>query len=607
MRDLHSGQVSRLAHLLLLGLLALLLLAAFYLRASGHDWDQGSNLHPDELFVVRTVISRISLPPDVTLAALLDPSQSPLNVRTNGYHYSYGTLPIYSLKLVTVAAYHLTGSTYFSEHFGTAQTGRILTALVDALTVLVVFGIAARLWTRWIGLLCASLYAFAVLPIQTAHIFGSEPYMTLFATLALLCSVLVAQTGKRRYALLAGIATGLALACKLSALPLLALPLAGAVAWRMKTVEKAGLRAVLQPATLLPGVLAVAGAFVGWFVADPYAVLDLRTYWLQVQFQVDIQRGALDYVYTRQFVGTWPVLYPWLQVVLVGVNPLVGLAGTLGLVVLAWRVLRQRYLTEGLLLLGFVSYFAPVAVSEARWMRYYVAAVPYLCLFAGALAVWVAGLRVRHEPASPRKWVPASSAGLLVVSAILGAIAYTSIYRTEHTQVQASRWMYDNLPKGSRVGAAGDVALPLGLGNRSRPTEAFMLTGYDLLRDAPNETISLELRDYLRQIDYLTVRGIAALSTVKPLPWRYPVQQRYYELLFSGQLGFEQIYKVTSYPRLFGLEVVDSQPPFDPNFVEYDHHPVWIFRKTQELSDEEWDALFAEAVKKPAVATRQAP
>jgi hypothetical protein len=492
------------------------------------------------------------------------------------------------LKLVTVAAYHLTGSTYFSEYFGTAQTGRILTALVDALTVLVIYGIGARLWTRWLGLLCAALYAFAVLPIQTAHIFGSEPYMTLFATLALFCSVLVAQTGKRRYALLAGITTGLALACKLSALPLLALPLAGAVVWRMKTVDvdKMGLRTVWHPALLLSGVLAVVAAFISWFVADPYAVLDLQTYWLQVQFQVDIQRGALDFVYTRQFVGTWPVLYPWLQVVLVGVNPLVGLAGTLGLVVLVWRALRQRYLTEGLLLLGFVA---------------------YLCLFAGALMVWVTGLHARQGPASPRTWMPGVSAGLLIVSAIVGALAYTSIYRTEHTQVQASRWMYDNLPRGSRVGAAGDVALPLGLGDRSRPTQAFVLTGYDLLLDVPNDTLSRELRDYLRQVDYLTVRGIAAWSTVKPLPWRYPVQQRYYELLYGGQLGFEQVYKVTSYPRLFGLEVVDSQPPFDPNFVEYDHHPVWIFRKVRDLSDAEWATLFAEAVKKPAVVTRQAP
>ncbi len=167
--------------------------------------------------------------------------------------------------------------------------------------------------------------------------------------------------------------------------------------------------------------------------------------------------------------------------------------------------------------------------------------------------------------------------------------------------------MYDNVPEGSRVGAAGDSVLPLPIEGKPQPNDAYPLTWYDLLADKPSEVESRELRDFLRQVDYLVVPGIKVLSTVKPMPWRYPVQRRYHELLFSGQLGFEQVYKVTSYPRLFGLEVVDSQPPFEPNFVEYDHHPVWVFRKVRDLSDEEWDALFGEAVKKPSIATRQAP
>ncbi|HEX8218624.1 MAG TPA: glycosyltransferase family 39 protein [Chloroflexia bacterium] len=604
MLDLDDRQVRRFAPPFVLGLL---LLAAFYLRASGHNWDQGHNLHPDEPFVVRTGMQHVNWPPDVTLDALLDPARSPINVRGNGLVYSYGTFPLYLLRLVTVAAHGLTGNSYFSNYFGVAQTGRVLTALFDALTVLALFGVGARLWGRWVGLLCASLYAFAVLPVQIAHIFGNEPYLALFATLSLLCGVLLAQTGKHRYALLGGVATGLAIACKLSALPLLVLPLAGVLVWSLKTGDRRGVRAVLQPRLFGMGALALAGAFLSLLLADPYAVLDLQTYWSQVQFQADIQRGAIDMVYTRQFIGTWPVLYPWLQVVLVGANPIVGVAGTLGLAALVWRVLKQRLLVEGLVLVGFAAYFAPVAISEARWMRYYVAAVPYLCLFAGALVVWLADLASGRGLAFPAKRVLATASGILVVSAVLGAAAYSSIYRAEHTEVQASRWLYDNVPKGSRVGALGDSVLPLVIEGKPSPNDAFALAWYDLLADKPSEVESRELRDFLRQLDYLTVPGIKVLSTIKPLPWRYPVQQRYHELLFSGQLGFEQIYKVTSYPRLFGLEVVDSQPPFEPNFVEYDHHPVWVFRKVRDLSDAEWDTLFAEAVKRPSIATRQAP
>ena len=94
-------------------------------------------------------------------------------------------------------------------------------------------------------------------------------------------------------------------------------------------------------------------------------------------------------------------------------------------------------------------------------------------------------------------------------------------------------------------------------------------------------------------------------ASIPRLPWRYPVQIRYYQLLFAGQLGFTPVYTATSYPTLGPWTIVDDSA--DESFTVYDHPKVLIFRKTRVLSDAELRALFADALGQPAVASRQRP
>jgi hypothetical protein len=64
--------------------LALLLLAAAWLRLSGLDWDQGQHLHPDERFLTM-VATDIRWPR--SLAAYFDTGHSPLNPADVGRGY----------------------------------------------------------------------------------------------------------------------------------------------------------------------------------------------------------------------------------------------------------------------------------------------------------------------------------------------------------------------------------------------------------------------------------------------------------------------------------------------------------------------------------------
>ncbi|HUS14746.1 MAG TPA: hypothetical protein VM536_06975, partial [Chloroflexia bacterium] len=202
----------------------------------------------------------------------------------------------------------------------------------------------------------------------------------------------------------------------------------------------------------------------------------------------------------------------------------------------------------------------------------------------------------------------AVTAGVLLVSAALGALAFRAIYTREHTQVQASRWIYTHMPAGTRIGVeANTLALPLPLAGHPEPDREYRQVPLPLLDDQPPADVAALLQSTIGKVDVLVVDTSQTARTVPRLPWRYPVQIRYYDLLLAGRLGFTPVYTATSYPTLLGLSIPDDGPWVDPSFIDSSHPPIHIFQKTRSLSAAEWTALFAAAVQQPTVATRKAP
>jgi len=120
--------------------LAIVWLAAIAIRLFGLNWDDGRDLHPDELFVAKIVLAdriRFDWPPDV--GALLEPETSGLNPRSvdpatgEWREFAYGALPLF----VTDAA--AAGLGLFSDvNWNTPDraylVGRVLSALLDSFT-----------------------------------------------------------------------------------------------------------------------------------------------------------------------------------------------------------------------------------------------------------------------------------------------------------------------------------------------------------------------------------------------------------------------------------------------------------------------------------------
>lgn len=152
------------------------------------------------------------------------------------------------------------------EQFGPADAivwGRALTAAFGTATVFLLYHIGMR-WGSRHALLGAGLLAVLPFAVRDAHLMLPDVPATFFLTLAFLLALRAHEHGTRASLAWAGVAAGLAAACKYGAAGAILLPLLAA--W-VTPVDRA---------PRLARVAIVAGGFAGAFLLGaPYTLLDL--------------------------------------------------------------------------------------------------------------------------------------------------------------------------------------------------------------------------------------------------------------------------------------------------------------------------------------------
>jgi hypothetical protein len=553
-------------------LLAAILVGAAALRLFGLNWDDGQWLHPDERQIY-FVVEGLDWPHSLTEALSPD---SPLNPR----FFAYGSLPIYLLKLVT-ALLALLWPALRSES-NLHLVGRPLAVLFDLGTVYLTYRLArvlfpspsSRRGLRGDALVAAAFVGLAVLHVQLARFYTADPLLTFFVMLTLNMGADVAQGRGWRRQVALGIALGLTLATKVSAAPLILVVLV-ALDVRRRT-HQTGWSAVILSAI---GILAVAA--VVFLLAQPYALIDWRTFVDQTAREAQIARGTLATPYTLQYAGTTPFLYSMWQTALWGLGLPLGLVAWAGLTTVLIRWLRHAPRAESLLLAWVGPYFVVTGLLYTRYLRYMLPLTPILCILGIRLLVSLKQRRLRVAAT----WV-------LIGVTLIYSLAFVSIYATPHSWVTASEAIYWEVPAGSVLAVEHwDMALPLPLemdGRARRQSE------YDMrflaLYDEPDDAAKWEsLAGDLASSDYLIIASRRLYGSIPRVPDRYPVATRYYALLFGGGLGFELEHEFTRgpvwlNPRLPPLS--DPAPALlhpDESFVVYDHPRALVFHNAEHL------------------------
>ncbi|MDP2953945.1 MAG: phospholipid carrier-dependent glycosyltransferase, partial [Chloroflexota bacterium] len=590
--------------------LGAILLVALALRLYGLDWDQGYLFHPDERAILMKTWD-LSWPRD--LAQFLDPNLSPLNT----HWFPYGTFPLYLLKLLSyLVSLFNQGLTLFDARL----LGRALSVLFDVGTVLLVFLLGSRFYGRRVGLLGAGLVALAILHIQLSHFYATDGLLTFFIVLTVLALLGATRKAGIGSAALAGLGLGLALATKISALPLL-LPVA--LAYGIYAFSREGdtfswapsevrLKAALRGLAI---TLAVAAAV--FLIAEPYALLDWKTFRSDIVEQSEMVRRVRDYPYTRQYVDTPSYLYQVEQLATWGLGLPLGLVAWGGLAFTLYSAWRRRGKADLLLLSWVVPYFLVIGSFQVKFLRYLLPLTPFLILM-GANMLFRGTDWARDKRVTPRLragvtnglsrwgwvkekgyWLVGLVIPLVVLLSLFYSLAYVSIYSQPHPAVRASQWLRQNAPAGATIlKEHWEEGLPALGAYRVKELNLYDPDGAQKLEHL---TVSLS------EGDYLVLYSNRLYGTIPRLRERYPLTSHYYQLLFSGELGYELAYFAVSYPRFLGLELVDDtfQRPrlpepaalasyqgspltlrwgaADESFTVYDHPKVMVFRKTKTL------------------------
>ena len=442
-----------------------------------------------------------------------------------------------------------------------------MSVIFDLGTIFIIFKIGQKVFSEKVGLLASLFYAISVLPVQLSHFYAVDIPLNFFIFLTLYQLILFYEKQSWPRAIWLGISFGFALATKASA-ALLIIPI--------------GIIFLLKPLFGYALVILLV-AVISFIIAEPYALLDFPVFWEQIQAQNRMTKDAFTFPYTLQYVDTAPYFYHLKNLWLWGMG--VGL-GSISFLATLWYFLRfcqRRRKKEIILVVFFLTYFLVVGKFSVKFMRYLLPLYPLFCLFSS----WF--LEQLRQPL--KKTILA----LVSLGALVWLMAFLAIYSQPNTRVLASQWINQNIPQGSKLAVEHwDDRVPI-WGNY----QFLEMTMYE----PDTSPVKWQKVDQnLQQADYLIIASnrlyapLQKLASCEKYPGHcYPKTARYYQQLFSGDLGFQKVAEFTSYPRLeirmpalrnfsemWKLEIRDEVA--DESFTVYDHPKVIIFKNKKKLS-----------------------
>jgi len=619
--------------------LIIFLLASFF-RFYGVNWDQGQHLHPDERFLTM-VANGIAWPKD--LGQYLDTTNSPLNPHNRGYgFFVYGTFPVFFTKWIAE-------SFNLGDYGNLTLVGRRLSALFDLGTVVLVYLIAreitaasgkrqaesktgeakflytSRFTLHALPLLSMFFYATMVLPIQLSHFYAVETYLTFYITFSFYLLIIIIKSPVKipntKYLILntlLGISFGLAIASKITAL--LFLPIIG-LGMLFKLIKCRRTFFILNSCFFI-----FISSYLTLRLAQPYlfanqSILDISlnqkviNNWKELKSFDDPHGGFPPAV---QWITTKPLIFPFKNILFWGLGLPLGTIAVSGIIyyvlsILYQMIKRKKYLilnTYHILLLlslfWILLLFLYQGIQFSKTMRYFHPIYPFLAI----LSAFFATQCLKNLEQKLRLKIRLLGYWTIGLLTIIYPIAFISIYSHPHTRVQASEWIYQNIPEGSyKSDEHWDDALPLSL-----PTPGYIHEKYQGLEFPlywpDNKEKWEKLSQNLAKVDYIILTSNRLYGSIMTYPKKYPLSIKYYNSLFDGSLGFEKIAEFTSRPNIpipgikicltpsfvrYGIVALKSQECnqegisfvddyADETFTVYDHPKVVIFKKTQPMN-----------------------
>ncbi len=416
--------------------------------------------------------------------------------------------------------------------------------------------------------------------------------MTFFLVLILyLCVEIVEKKGLKAY-LFTGIATGIALATKQTAL--LAIPLiliAHLISiWRRQghSLRERWL-ALLSKSSLKKLAIVFGITALTFLIANPFVVMNPGQFLTRSLKTFEYVKGANQPQWSFQFTGA-TAGYWFTNLLYYAMGPALEILCLLGVLWALWK----RKWTDGLVLSFMAIYFVSIGFGYMKFIRYAIPLLPFLCLLGARLAVEL------YAIVKARALRFLLTAGIILVAAlsVFYTLAYLNIYRQDDVRIQASRWIQETIPRGSTIAynisydtpLFGDMFLhpqfydiyTVGFGqdyyikNDFYRLKALNFFTYASESLNPPDTFRKYIRERLSDADYIVMSDEHS-EQYAFRPREYPAVVQFFHRLYAERLGFRLVRTFAVQPAFLGMTVDDGRSEL--TFRLFDHPKVRIFRR----------------------------
>ena len=287
---------------------------------------------------------------------------------------------------VTVAWWSAPAVSLAQTELGAYVAGRLATAVATGLLLLLLYGLSRSLLGRWPAFIAVALLALDLYSLAYGRLLHLEASLALFMALTGVAYLRWLHQAGRRWLLLAGLFTGLALLTKSTALLLGPMLVAGLAGWGGLTGLWRDGRWWLRQfgAFLLIGLMAVVTFTVLWpaMWIDPAAALDLT--FSKLFTDQEAGAGNLGMFWLGQFVeDPGPAFYPLAFLLKATPWLLAGLVLSFIFTFNSTLNTQNSKLTSVFLWLFALTYLVLMTLASKKSIRYMLPAFPIFYLLAG--------------------------------------------------------------------------------------------------------------------------------------------------------------------------------------------------------------------------------
>lgn len=312
-------------------------------------------------------------------------------------------------------------------------SGRVWVALLGVASILILYLIVSKYFSKKAALLSAFFFAIAPLHVDLSKSIRSDVVMTFFLLLAFWFCLKILHEGKPKHYIFAGIFTGLAVATKYpAALMLLTILVAHFL--------RNGFSVKNFKVLFLCGIAFLFGLFIG----SPFLFLDFKSALADLMTEGRAEHLGAD------SLGYLQKVWFYLKTL---ADQAVTWPGLIALFVWGFYNFWKKQNIYVLVLSFIIIFILLISIPHLSWERWILPVVPFACILLGTLIASIA------DRLSKQAQFNRVAQGIIVVIIVLG-ISFPILQRSiidsktlagEDTRTLAMEWSMKNIPQGSLI------------------------------------------------------------------------------------------------------------------------------------------------------------